>query len=406
MNKTCKVSGKSLIEVMNFGKMPLGNGFLPISDFDNEYFYDMRIGFCETSKMVQLIDQPSPNKMFHERYAFFTGTSQGMKEHFRKHASNIKKKYLHNDSPFVVEIGSNDGSFLEYFSQRQIKHLGIDPSKNVADAAREKGVECICEFFSSETAEKVIVDYQHADVITAANVICHIPNFNEVLTGVEKLLKKSGIFIFEEPYLGDVISKTSYDQFYDEHVFIFSALSVNYAAELNGLELIDLEHLETHGGSMRYYLGKKGVHTPTQLVSTYLNIEKKSGLDRLESLMGFKQNCEESRLALKEILEKFATENIPVVGYAATSKSTTVIQYCGITTKHLQYICDTTPIKHNKFSPGAHIPIRSYDYYKENLPEYALLFAWNHSEEIMEKEKAFRAQNGKWIQYVPTISIK
>ena len=117
MEKICKVSGNTLIEVMDFGKMPLGNGFLPKSDFDNEYFYDMRIGFCETSKMVQLIDQPSPNRMFHEKYAFFTGTSQGMKEHFRKHARNIQKEYLHNDNPFVVEIGSNDGSFLEYFSE-------------------------------------------------------------------------------------------------------------------------------------------------------------------------------------------------------------------------------------------------------------------------------------------------
>ena len=401
----CRISTNPLVEFMEFGKTPLGNGFLDKKDFSSEYFYNMSIGYCQKSKMVQLLEQPTPSKMFHDKYAFFTGTSRSMVKHFSQHALDIDAQHLTSHDPFIIEIGCNDGTFLEYFAKKKIRHLGVEPSQNVAQIAQEKGIHCICDFFSTKSAQMILESEGKADVITAANVICHIPDFLDVLQAVAILLKDGGVFIFEEPYLGDVVQKTSYDQFYDEHVYMFSGMSVSYAAALSGLEIIRFQHLDTHGGSMRYYLSKKLDRKIDESVMAQIQQEKSLGLDKVETFIKFRKNCEQSRDKLKQILESLRKKSIPVVGYAATSKSTTVMQYCDITPDHLQYICDTTPIKQGKFSPGAHIPIRSYEYYQENLPTYSLLFAWNHKEEIIAKEKVFNTKNGKWIQYVPTVSI-
>lgn len=401
----CRISDKPLYKFMDFGDMPLGNGFLNEKDFNSEHFYKMSIGFCPESKMVQLLEQPDASRMFHDHYAFFTGSSNKMSHHFQKHASSIHNNYLCTNDASIIEIGCNDGTFLEYFSKNNIKHLGVDPSENVVEHARSKGVICHCDFFSTKSSCVIEEIHGKADVITAANVICHIPDFLDVLSAANKLLKRDGVFIFEEPYLGDVVQKVSYDQFYDEHVYMFSALSVNYAANQCGLELINVEHLETHGGSMRYNLAKKSARPIEQSVSNCIHNELNIGLDKIETFQKFNNNCEISKQKLMEILDSLKSKSIPVVGYAATSKSTTVTQYCGITSDHMNYICDTTPIKQGKFSPGAHIPIKSYQFYKENLPDYALLFAWNHRDEIMVKEKEFTQQNGKWIQYVPSVSI-
>ena len=401
----CRISGSPLSEFIDFGKMPLGNGFLRKSDFSSEYFYHMRVGFCEESKMVQLIEQPSPEKMFHDQYAFFTGTSTGMCQHFHKFSTDVLKSDLQSEKAFAVEIGSNDGTFLSAYAEAGIRHLGIEPSKNVAEVARTKGVRTISEFFSPILAEKILHSDGPANVITAANVICHIPDFNGVLEGVSILLKKGGAFIFEDPYLGDVMQKTSYDQFYDEHVFMFSAMSVAFAAAKHGLELVRVDPQITHGGSMRYTISRKGERTVEKSVEDQLTKEAEWGLDKPEAYVKFRINCEKSKNELRTMLDEMVAKGQKVVGYAATSKSTTVINYCGITASHLAYICDTTPIKHGKFSPGAHIPVLSYEVFKQDSPPCALLFAWNHAQEVMAKEANYTNHGGKWIRYVPEVTL-
>lgn len=401
----CRISGAPLGEFIDFGKMPLGNGFLKESDFLDEYFYQMRVGFCEESKMVQLMEQPAPQRMFHDNYAFFTGTSVGMRRHFRKFADDILESELQGEGVFAVEIGSNDGTFLEAYAEARISHLGIEPSTNVADVARTKGIRTINEFFSPTLAEKILCTDGAASVITAANVVCHIPDFNGVLEGVAILLRKGGAFIFEDPYLGDVLRKVSYDQFYDEHVFMFSAISVAYAASRHGLELVRVEPQVTHGGSMRYTICRKNERPVEKSVDAQLAKEVCEGLDRPRTYVKFRENCEKSRNDLCAVLNQMSAEGDKVVGYAATSKSTTVINYCGITSDHLAYICDTTPIKHGKFSPGAHIPILPHEVFKQCPPPYALLFAWNHDQEVMAKEADYASRGGKWIRYVPEVTI-
>ncbi len=391
---------------MTFGRMPIANGFLRPEQIADEYFFELAPAFCERCGMVQLIEQPAPSKMFHENYAFFSGTSRYMQAHFGKFAELvIDKVFSGRPDPFVVELGSNDGIMLRHFKDRGIRHLGIEPSRNVADVARERGIQTLSEFFDKDLADRIVAEKGHADAVLAANVMCHISDLPSVAAGIKRLLKPDGILMFEDPYLGDVIEKTSYDQIYDEHVFVFSASSVAEAFGRHGLELIDVMPQLTHGGSMRYVLAPKGSHKVSADVAHVLGKERAQGLNRRETYLRFKVNCEASRSRLMEILNEARAKGKRVVGYGATSKSTTVTNYCGITPEHVAFISDTTPIKQGTLSPGAHIPVRPYEDFSANYPDYALLFAWNHVAEIREKEGAFIGSGGKWIIYVPQVEI-
>ena len=403
----CRICGSDIEAFMSFGKMPIANGFLTPDQFADEYFFELAPAICGNCSMVQIIEQPDPSKMFHENYAFFSGTSKYMQVHFAAFARAVQERHLSGaGDPFVVELGSNDGIMLRNFASRNIRHLGIEPSKNVGDAARESGVNTICEFFGEDVAGQIVGEYGQADALLAANVMCHIPDLTGVAKGAHALLKPDGVLIFEDPYLGDVVEKTSYDQIYDEHVFVFCALSVANAFGRHGFELIDVEPQITHGGSMRYTLAKKGARQASDAVAALIAKETALGLDRPETFDKFRQNCEASRDQLMAILNDLRDQGVRVLGYGATSKSTTVMNYCGITPAHIAFISDTTPTKQGKFSPGAHVPVRPYEDFVADYPDYAVLFAWNHSREIMEKEAAYRAAGGKWINFVPKVDVQ
>lgn len=404
MNK-CLICQTEIEPFMSFGKMPIANGFLGSDQFDNEYLFDLRVAFCERCKMVQLLEQPIKEKMFNENYAFFSGTSNAMATHFREFADHIMNDYLSPHGPFVVEIGSNDGIMLQYFKDKNINHLGVEPSANVAEVARRKGINTISEFFDEQLAQKIVEKYGQADAIVGANVMCHIPYIHSVIEGLKILLKPGGIVVFEDPYMVDVIDNTSYDQFYDEHVFLFSILSIGYLFGQHGMEVVDAEPQWTHGGSMRYVIARKNMRTVSKNVRTLLDKEMAMGLGSQEVYEAFGRNCENSRSRLITLLKDVKRQGKRVVGYAATSKSTTILNYCGIGPDLIEFISDTTPIKQGKFSPGAHIPIRPHEEFLAQYPDYAVLFAYNHAKEIMGKEQDFVASGGKWIVYVPEVKV-
>jgi len=356
--------------------------------------------------MLQLINQPAPEKMFHDHYAFYSSTSNYMARHFKDFADEVLQSgYLTIKDPFVLELGCNDGIMLRNFAEKGIRHLGIEPSLNVAAEANKHGVRILSEFFTEQLAESIVQEQGMVDAFLAANVMCHIPDIVGVVKGIRRVLKPTGVVMFEDPYLGDVVSKTSYDQIYDEHVFLFSALSIQYLFGLHGMDLIDVLPQKTHGGSMRYVLAHRGAYPVKNSVTELIARERAQGLDRLTTFKTFGANVEQSKRSLLILLKELKSQGKRVAGYGATSKSTTILNYCGIGLDLIEYISDTTPIKQGKFTPGMHIPVVPYETFKANPPDYAVLFAWNHAEEIMAKEKDFISAGGKWIVHVPEVRV-
>ncbi len=391
---------------MDLGKQPLGNGFLMPPDFSDEYFYPLQCGFAEDSRLFQLVEQPAPEKMFHENYAFFSGTSQRMKEHFADFANQVVTKgYVKGTSSFIVELGSNDGIFLTHFAEMGIPHLGVEPSGAVADVAEAQGIKVTRKFFNTNLAQEILAEHGAADVISAANVMCHIPDIHELAQGIALLLKDQGVLIFEDPYLGDVIRLGSYDQIYDEHVFLFSALSVQSIFTTVGMELIDLQPQTTHGGSMRYTLGKIGEHQESSRVREILASELIQGLDKTSTFVDFARRVNESATSLRRLMEELKREGKSLAAYGATSKSTTIYNYAEIGPELIDYICDNTPIKQGKFSPGVHIPIYPEDHFRNLPPNFAFLAAWNHERELRAHNALFSEGGGKWITHVPEVRI-
>ena len=401
----CLICRAPLESFITFGKMPIANGFLNPDEFAREHFFELQVGFCPTCAMVQLTELVEQEKMFHGNYAFFSSTSARMAEHFRLMAETVQKEYLRDPDPFVVEIGSNYGIMLQNFARAGVRHLGIEPSANVAEVARQKGIRTVSEFFNEDLARRIVAEHGQADAFMGANVVCHIPYLHSVVAGVRILLKPKGLMIFEDPYLGDIVAKTSYDQIYDEHAFYFSVMSVSYLVAQHGMEIVDVQPQAVHGGSMRYIISHKGAHAVKPSVKEQRAKEEAMGLHLPETYTRLRHNIEQSRDDLMRLLRKLKQKGKRVVGYAATSKSTTVTNYCGITPDLVEFISDTTPIKQGKFSPGAHIPVRAYQEFKDRYPDYALLFGWNHGEEIMAKEQAYKAAGGKWIVYVPKVQV-
>ena len=394
----CKILNTEINPFMTFGKMPIANGFLTKENFDSEFFFNLDVGFSEKISLFQLNDHPTPEQMFNKNYPFYTGSSQFMKSHFASYADSVKK-YLKTDSK-LIEIGSNDGTFLKNFINSSINSIGFEPSENTALEAKKKGVKTINSFFSQKNISELKDFLDNTDLICGANVICHIPDLTDTIKAVDELLSKKGVFIFEEPYLGSMFKKTSYDQIYDEHIFIFSATSIQKIFNIFDFELIDLIPQITHGGSMRYVLARKKQRDVNSIVKKILDDEKKMNLDNLQSCINFKKNCEISKNNLKEKIKHLKSKGKKICGYAATSKSTTVLNYCKIGAESIEFICDTTKEKIGKYSPGMHIPIVSMDHFYKKKPDVAFLFAWNHKEEIFNKEKNFTKNKGEWISHV------
>ncbi len=402
----CLVCESPAEPFMDFGRMPISNRFLRADEFDDEFFYDLSVVFCPSCYMVQLGDRVAPEMMFNEDYAYFSSISTAMAQHFEALAEEISATVADKPSPLVVELGCNDGIMLQHIARREIRHVGIEPSANVAAAARKKGITVSEKFFGLDSAREIERSLGQADVICGANVMCHIEEINSVMAGVAALLRDDGLLFFEDPYLLDIIRQTSFDQIYDEHVFYFSALSVSELARRHGLQLVDVRAQPVHGGSMRYYI-KKGTDTDVSIrVDECLAAERQRGLHRSSDYSRFRDDVNRVSSDLKRALQELVARGETVVGYGATSKSTTLQNYAGIGPDLIAYITDTTPTKIGRFTPGTHIPIRSHARFRTDRPPYALLLAWNHRREILDKEEDYRRQGGKFITFFPELKIE
>jgi methylation protein EvaC len=401
----CRICSTKTQRIISFGRMPIANGFLR-DPKQQEFLFDLSVAFCPGCLMVQLEETVPPEMMFNDQYQFLSSTSNAMAAHFKGNAEEILARIAGKEDPLVVELGCNDGIMLKHIAAKGVRHIGIEPSGNVAAAARSNGVNVQEDFFNKVTAAKIIAAQGQADIICGSNVFCHIEDMNSVFEGIRVLLKDDGMLFFEDPYLLDIVRKSSFDQIYDEHVFYFSGLSVTDLARRHGMQLVDMAHQDVHGGSMRYYIRPGTSNSVSSEVEQFLCEERERQLDRFNGYAIFKQNVDAICAQLKETLQQIKRRGQRIAGYGATSKSTTLLNYTEIGPELIDYICDITPNKISKYTPGTHIPIKSYETFVTDPPECMLLLAWNHKKEIFEKEKAYRRKGGKFITYFPKVIVE
>ncbi len=389
----CKVTGNKIPILFSFGKMPIANNFIKKISKKN---YEMKIAFNEKNGVFQLVEAPKPEELFNDSYAFLSSTSSYMNEHFKKVATHIKNKIMKKKSK-IMEIGCNDGIFLNNF--KTFDHLGVEPSKNVYRISKMKSLNVENCFFDKKFIKKKKLTNK-LDVIFAANVICHIPDILKLFKNIENTLKDDAIFIFEEPYLGSMLEKTSYDQIYDEHFYMFSANSIKSIVNDLKLELVHAERIPTHGGSMRYYVKKTNSRIISNNLKKIYEYEKKIRITKRKTIIKFVKNCLKSKNRILKILKKIKKSNLKTYGYGATSKSTTILHFCNIDNNYIAGIFDNSPTKINKYLPGKNIKIIDYKKFSEIKPKVCFLFAWNHAVEIFQKE---RKKNIKWISHINKI---
>ncbi len=406
MSNLCRFCSNKTTEIVSFGNMPIANAFLTKEEIDREYFFELAAVYCPICYLFQLKEQPKPEMLFHKDYAFFAGTSDVMQKHFADLSNELINRFSLSQDDLVIEIGNNDGGMVKYLNDLGYKkHLGVDPSSNVADYAKKKGVNMICDFFSLDLAEKIKDKQGKAKFFLAANTLAHIPDINSVFEGISLLLNDEGIFITEDPYQVDLFTKVSYDQIYDEHVFIFSLTSMHNICKKYDLKIFDVKYIPTAGGSLRYYITKNKHIDVSNRVIEHIKLEENINFKIDKTYHNFFENCERSKLRLNEKLDELSKNNI-IASYGATSKSTTIFNYCDIGPSKISFITDTTHTKQNKLSPGMHIPIYDYEYFCKNMPEYCFLGAWNHKKEIFHKEANNFNISGKWISHLEEINVK
>ena len=395
----CRNCKKKLFnKVINIGKQCISSVF-PEKIKNNFKKYSLDLYKCDYCELVQFKKTPPFQDMYGLTYGYRTSLSPLMIDHIKDKYKYInKKKYLKNGSS-ILDIGSNDGTFLNNFNKKKIKIIGFEPSSNVANISKKKGIKTVNSFFNYKNVKNLKSLHKKINIITAANVICHIPDLKNLIKGIEFLLNDKGFFIFEEPYLGSMYDKVSYDQIYDEHIYIFSVHSIKKIFERYNFELIDVIPQNTHGGSMRYVVSRKGQNKVKFSVEKLLKKEKIKNIDNLKGCLKFKKRCEKSKKDLIKKINRLKKDKKIIAGYGATSKSTTILNYCGIDYKKIKFICDTTPEKIGKFSPGTHIPIVPMKHFYSNLPDAIFLFAWNHKKEIFEKEKKL-IKKKNWFAHI------
>lgn len=399
-NTCCRICGNpKLYKFLELGSQPLANAFLESEkQFKHESFFPLDVYFCPACGHIQLIDIVSPNLLFRD-YAYFTSKSSNtMKQHFKYFADKLTTQYNLASEDLVIDIGSNDGTFLKNFTTRIV---GFDPAENIAKEANADGVPTVCDYFTAESAWKILNEYGQAKVITATNVFAHVNNLYDFMAGVNLLLQQDGVFVVEVPHFLELYKGKQFDTIYLEHLSYFLTRSLSILAVRFNMVDFRVEKIPVHGGSIRCYF-KRAVQP--QLPRIYQE-EMNCGLYTFETYLTFAKAVNKIREDLTRLLTKLKTEGKQIVGYGAPAKGNTLLNYCKIGTEILDYVIDTTPYKQGKFTPGMHIPVVSPDVFYQEYPDYALMLPWNYKEEILRKEQTFIKKGGKFIIPIPEPKI-
>jgi C-methyltransferase C-terminal domain/Putative zinc binding domain/Methyltransferase domain len=404
----CRFCGAPLhLTVVDLGMSPLCESFLRADQIRQmEPFFPLRVFACERCYLVQLEAFVRPDEIFAE-YAYFSAYSTAWVEHARQYVEMISKRLSLGADDLVVELASNDGYLLQHFVGTDIQILGIDPAANVAEAAEERGVPTLVEFFGRESAQRLADAGKRASLILGNNVLAQVPDLNDFVAGVQVLLRDDGTATFEFPHLLRLLDGLQYDTIYHEHFSYFSFATIAEILRAHGLDVYDVEELWTHGGSLRVYAQHAGgPHETGNAVAKLVAREEREGLRSPERYTKFAEDVKECKRALLELLIGLRREGKQVVGYGAPGKGNTLLNYCGIRTDLLDYTVDRNPYKHGLFTPGTHIPIFSPEKIAETRPDYILVLPWNLIDEISAQLSYVAEWGGQLIVPVPVATVR
>ena len=389
---------KKKIEFLDLGQQPLANYYLDKSQINKiERKYKLIICFDNQSKLVSIKKTFSSKMMFNNKYPYRSSMSQTMQKSFKELARQIKKKI---NPKRILEIGSNDGSFLKNFNKK--KTIGIEPCANVERITKKKKFNTIPKYWNTKLARNILKKHGSMDLIYSANTISHIKDLNDVFKSINIVLSTSGTLILEDPSLLECLKRNTYDQFYNEHIYVFSYLSLKNILRKHNLEIYKIENLDIHGGSNRYFIKRIINNIKIEISVKRQNKEEiKYGIDKKATYFKFQKRVESSKKKLISIFKYCKSKNKKIIGYGATAKSTTILNYCKINNQTIDYFLDTTKDKQNKYTPGTKIKIEEYKGVIKNDVGYVFLGAWNFKKEIFKKEKKYIKAGGKFIIHTP-----
>ncbi len=404
--KQCRLCDSRRLELaLHLESTPIGDDYVKknrLNEVQATYLLDLFL--CGDCGHVQMLEVLNPETVFGD-YLFETSSSKGLIEHFKNFVEDMSARKKLQKGALAVDIGSNDGTLLGFFKQKGLRVVGIDPARNIARKATKSGIETLAEFFSLKLAKKIKIKFGSADIITAANVFAHIDDLSDVTEGIRHLLSRDGIFVFEVSYLGDIIEKMLFDTIYHEHLSYHSVKPLKIFFDKHGLELYDIEHIKSKGGSIRCFVRLKGAGCKiSKIVCKMIAREEKLGYDKIESFVKFADKINSLKMRLLKIINKIEKDGKKIAGYGASVTVTTLIYHLGIG-KKMMFIADDNAKRESLFSPGFHIPVRTpTELYRKKI-DFVIILAWNYAEPIMRKHQSFLNKGGHFIIPAPKVKV-
>ena len=408
MQADCRFCGAKLRHTLvDLGMSPLCESYVSPENANRmEAFYPLHVYVCGNCFLAQLQQYVSREEIFNE-YAYFSSYSDSWLEHAKRYTDMIVSRLGLNHRSTVMELASNDGYLLQYFVQKKIKAIGVEPAANVAAVAEKNGVPTVVKFFGRETAKELAARYGQVDLLIGNNVLAQVPDLNDFVGGMKTVLKSDGVITMEFPHLMRLMNENQFDTIYHEHFSYFSFIAAEKIFARHGIKLFDVEELSTHGGSLRIYgrHDEDGARPVGDRAIEMKRREHDAGYDRIETYSNFGEQVKETKRKLLEFLISARRQGKSVVGYGAPGKGNTLLNYCGIRTDFIDYTVDRNPYKQGKFLPGTHIPILHPDKIKETKPDYLFILPWNFKDEIMTQMSGIREWGGKFVVPIPEVTV-